>query len=135
MSFKKIEISDLDKYKGDPFEGYLWYSDQQKPKTFNDTTEDLSLLLTDLPFVVEGRIFYPTQKRSLHIQNMDGEYLIGRVELNDSSHDATWPAHRMESGITKLKIKIGSALLPDPLNPPFKVNTPSWRAFVGFETK
>lgn len=135
MTYKRIELQALTAFKTQPFEGYLWYSDQQMPKVFENDTADLTGLLTALPFVVEGMLYYPAQNRSLHIQNLDGQYIIGEVTHKQAMTEVKvveWPAHRM-GAVSKLKMVQGWAEQPHELLPGFTVKVPTFKAFVGFK--
>ena len=44
-------------------EGYLWWSDQQKPKIYDGNTLDICLDETKNPFVVEGQLYDKEEKK------------------------------------------------------------------------
>ena len=59
--------------KNAKYEGYLWQSDQSKPRIIGEG-EALSLTLTDgeNPFVVEGLLWNPEENTSIQIRYVDG---------------------------------------------------------------
>ena len=65
-------------------EGYLWWSDQQEPKVYQDEQIDIILDETKNPFVVEGQLYDKEEKKSYGIKYVDGQYLINIYEVEDS---------------------------------------------------
>ena len=65
-------------------EGYLWWSDQQKPKVYQDELIDICLDETKNPFVVEGQLYDEENKESYSIKYVDGHYLINKYKLDES---------------------------------------------------
>ena len=57
-------------------EGYLWWSDQQEPKVYQDGQIDIILDETKNPFVVEGQLYDKEEDKSYSIKYIDGQYLI-----------------------------------------------------------
>ena len=57
-------------------EGYLWWSDQQTPKVYQDDALDICLDETKNPFVVEGQLYDRECRQSYSIKYVDGQYLI-----------------------------------------------------------
>lgn len=58
------------------YEGYLWYSDQNKPRILNDepfNTNSLNELVN--PFVVEGQLWCKEKRESVSIKYIDGKYV------------------------------------------------------------
>lgn len=47
------------------YQGYLWYSDEQIPKVFDNEEVELELDDTANPFIVEGQL-YEYDRRPLH---------------------------------------------------------------------
>ena len=64
-------------------EGYLWWSDQQKPKIYDGNTLDICLDETKNPFVVEGQLYDKETKESYSIKYVDGLYLINIYKVTD----------------------------------------------------
>lgn len=65
-------------------EGYLWWSDQQKPKVYQDELIDICLDEAENPFVVEGLLYDERNKESYSIKYVDGQYLINKYKVVDS---------------------------------------------------
>lgn len=61
-------------------QGYLWYSDQSKPKVYIDEDVDLDLDEKSNPFIVEGQLYSPDTQESVSIKYEDGEYRVYRYE-------------------------------------------------------
>ena len=66
-------------------EGYLWWSDQQKPKVYQDASIDICLDEVQNPFVVEGQLYDEENKESYSIKYVDGQYLINKYKVDDSA--------------------------------------------------
>lgn len=65
-------------------EGYLWWSDQQKPKVYQDESIDICLYEAKNPFVVEGQLYDEENKESYSIKYVDGQYLINKYKVDES---------------------------------------------------
>lgn len=61
-------------------QGYLWYSDQSKPKVYIDEDVDLNLEEKSNPFIVEGQLYSPDTQESVSIKYEDGKYRVYRYE-------------------------------------------------------
>jgi CRISPR type III-associated protein (TIGR04423 family) len=133
---KKIDINDINfdlKY-----EGYYWYSNQQKPElVLNQTiTKDI---FTILPFVVEGNLYSKEKGISINIKNIDGEYKVFQADVKDLSDEQItrneYLAHDL-AGIDKIKmIHFWEESKEDALLENMKTLIPAWQAFVGFINK
>lgn len=64
-------------------EGYLWWSDQQEPKVYQEELTDVCLEATQNPFVVEGQLYDKEEKKSYSIKHVDGQYLIYKYKVKD----------------------------------------------------
>ena len=64
-------------------EGYLWWSDQQEPKVYQDEAIDICLDETKNPFVVEGQLYDKEEKKSYSIKYVDGQYLINKYKVEE----------------------------------------------------
>ena len=66
-------------------EGYLWWSDQQKPRVYQDELIDICLDEAKNPFVIEGQLYDEENEESYSIKYVDGQYLINiyKVEERD----------------------------------------------------
>lgn len=65
-------------------DGYLWWSDQQEPEVYQDEKIDKCLDENKNPFVVEGLLYDKEGKKSYSIKYIDGRYIIGEFDVNDS---------------------------------------------------
>ena len=64
--------------------GYLWWSDQPKPKVYQDESIDICLYEAKNPFVVEGQLYDEENKESYSIKYVDGKYHINKYKVNES---------------------------------------------------
>ena len=64
--------------------GYLWWSDQQKPKVYQDESIDICLYEAKNPFVVEGQLYDEENKESYSVKYVDGLYLINKYKVDES---------------------------------------------------
>lgn len=76
-------------------EGYLWWSDQQEPKVYQDEPIDVCLEANQNPFVVEGQLYDKEEKTSYSIKYVDGHYFIKEYKVEDS--DLTNPDYEIKS--------------------------------------
>ena len=65
-------------------EGYLWWSDQQTPKVYQNELMDICLDETKNPFIVEGQLYDEENKESYSIKYVDGQYLVNKFEVDES---------------------------------------------------
>jgi len=124
------------------YEGYLWWSDQQKPDVY-DNQPIVSQLDKPIwpesvtnPFIIEGNLWDNDNKISYLIRFIDGQYLVYKFELKGISKDQItkhkYLPNRMP-GIDKLKFKEVWEEQPDEFCNGFNVLKPAFIAFVGFE--
>ncbi len=73
----------MEPIKIDKCEGYLWWSDQQAPKVYQDEVLDICLDETNNPFVVEGLLYDKEEKKSYNIKYVDGKYHIYIYKVED----------------------------------------------------
>ena len=62
--------------KIDRCEGYLWMSNQEKPKVYQAKPLEVNLDEQSNPFIVEGQLYDLEKKESYSIKYVDGRYLI-----------------------------------------------------------
>jgi len=137
--YQQISVEEMKALSSLNFEGYLWYSHEKNPKLYPDETQDFNSILSQLPFVIEGKVYCAEEEISLQIQWLDGSYRIGKINMKLAKAEAeknnlllekvTLPAHRMQS--YQLKMCHAYENQEDPLNPGFTNWIPTWRAFVG----
>ena len=75
--------------------GYLWWSNQQKPKVYQDELIDICLDEAKNPFVVEGQLYDEENKESYSVKYVDGLYLINKYKVDES--DFTNPDNQIKS--------------------------------------
>ena len=116
------------------FEGYYWYSNEQKPRVILSPSIIQYDWFTDLPFVVEANFYSPKAQLSIQVKNMDGEYAVAKMDLSqlhEIEHDkVTYIGHDLES---KSYVMI-EAWIPqaDELLEGMESLIPAWSAFAGF---
>jgi CRISPR type III-associated protein (TIGR04423 family) len=114
------------------FEGYYWYSDERKPKVIDSEKIDKSIF-SDLPFVVEANFYSKSEKISIQVKNIDGQYHIAEIHLESIEGATEYIAHDL-GGINKFKMVEAWKEKDDEDNllEGMKVLVPSWTAFAGF---
>lgn len=117
------------------FDGYLWFSDQQKPTMLMNQRLNMALF-KKLPFIIEGNLWSKERQLSVNIRNFDGQYLITSFDLSNSSEDIlleekNYIAHDLE-GVTKFQVIEAWEEKEDEALAGMKTLVPSWTAFKGF---
>ena len=130
---KKIDIEQIP-FKLE-FEGYYWYSNASEPEVLDNKPIPKEIFEKQLPFIVEGNFYNELTGISINIKNIDGEYLITQVNLNDliqkNLTERTYLAHRL--GDTKIKlVHYWEESAPDELLADMTTLIPVWMAFKGF---
>ena len=98
---EKIKINEI-KTNGKLYEGYLWQSDSNKPKVYDNQKLDIKLEENVNPFIVEGQLYNREEHVSYSIKYIDGEYLVYlHEEVYDDTTDSniehkTYLPNRME---------------------------------------
>lgn len=122
-----------DRIPAGDYEGYLWYSDAQKPKVFprdGAFTDDLES--ETIPFVVEGWLYDQANDTSYAIRYLDGKYIRVKYDLFAAEQDAiTYQAHDLQPE-THFRVKEYWSPEPDPNCASMKVFRHAWTAFAGF---
>ena len=127
--------------------GYYWMSDRTDSDVIGDREyhqtekmpDELKKCLSDPqinPFVIEAQLYNPTEKLSIGIKYVDGEYIISRCEApkdipSDSVTLKRYVANRM--GKHRLLFRQYWEEKPDELCEGMDVLQPAAMAFVGFE--
>lgn len=67
------------------YEGYLWYSDENKPEVFlgDKMVEKIELDDCSNPFVVEGNLWNAETHESIMIRYIDGRYFVRHTVVAD----------------------------------------------------
>ena len=132
----KIEIKDID--FGLCYEGYLWMSNENKPRVFSPAAAiDRTLLETQNPFVVEGYLYNKEQGVSISIKSLDGELCIHRFDVQESDFSScevmqvAYHSHRMDG--KRLHFLRYWTAKPDEACLGMEVLTVEKMVFVGFK--
>lgn len=126
--------------KNAKYEGYLWQSNQNKPKMIEER-ESLSLTLTDgeNPFVVEGLLWNPEENTSIQIRCVDGKYFVTTYKVKPEDlagsitmASVTYLPHRLP-GVKALKFLRQWEEVKDELCENMPTLQLKANIFVGFE--
>ena len=63
-------------------QGYLWYSDQTEPETYNNKPVELILDEKRNHFIIEGQLYSDEEKKSISIKFIDGNYIVKTYDFN-----------------------------------------------------
>lgn len=63
------------------YQGYLWYSSDEKPKIYKNEELELELAEGSNPFVIEGQLC--DNKISISIRFVDNKYVVKKVALSE----------------------------------------------------
>lgn len=134
MDVKKIKISDIP--TSGNYQGYLWYSDQQKPLVL--IKESLPMLPDNNsnPFVIEGYLYNESDNLSYSIKYLDGEYLV-YVYLNndeDTYTNKSFITNRIDDS-KRINFRQYWSSVKDEYCEGIDVLKPYAFVFVGFNTK
>lgn len=127
------------------YQGYLWYSDEQTPKVFDNEEVELELDDTVNPFVVEGQLYDMNEDRSISIRFIDGKYIIntysGKMgQFNDVSGEK-FTEGNIEQYAPSSRLNLGDKVLyfsriwteaEDMINDNWKTLCPLGLVFKGF---
>lgn len=75
-----MQITDIDKTQ--KYEGYLWYSNQEKPVVFEDK-ELGEFIKTDGSFIVEGHLYDIANRKSYSIKYAGDEQIVNCYEVGE----------------------------------------------------
>ncbi|MBC6995247.1 TIGR04423 family type III CRISPR-associated protein [Neolewinella lacunae] len=118
---------------GNQYEGYLWYSDKDKPAVFQpgkDFTDDFSP--TTIPFIVEGWLYDRENQKSYAIRYLDGQYLRTEYDLAATEEaPIEYQAHDLQP-ITHFKVVEHWSPEEDENCAEMEVLRHAWTAFAGF---
>lgn len=86
----KTKMKKIDNISAGIYKGYLWKSDEQKPKVYNNESLDTLLLNNcENPFIIEGQLYDEKSQKSYSIRYIDGEYWAYEYDLNELKMDFT----------------------------------------------
>ncbi len=128
-------------------QGYLWYSDQTEPETYNNEPVELLLDEKDNPFIIEGQLYSDEEKKSISIKFIDGEYVVKTYDLSAHRFVSPDSAVMTEGGeeqyIANSRLNLSQPLnfirvwktVKDNINDNWKTLRPTGLVFKGFGTK
>jgi len=127
---KLSEIPDL------KFTGYIWYSNNAKPKILENEKANFSNFDKN-QFIIEANLFAENENISINIKHIDGKYYISIIELNNIPENAeiiekVYLANPTVSKTEKLIFKQCWQEFVDENCENMKVLKPTWTAFTGF---
>lgn len=119
------------------YEGYIWYSDEDKPEIIPNSKINFEPgCFSDLPFIIEGNLYHYESDLSLQIKYIDGEYHIIKFNLKEARNAYPENAevkYAGKKGRNYLMLeaweehKLGDESLEG-----MAFLRPSWAAFIGF---
>lgn len=117
-------------------QGYVWWSDREEPKTYNNEAVNLSLDESGNPFIVEGQLFDVDKKESYSIRYVDGKYYVKTTLVADADYQSpneikTYFPNRMDN--LKLKFLRYWQPVKDENCLDMEVLTLTKNVFIGFE--
>lgn len=68
-------------------EGYIWWSNQERPKVYQDESIEIPFDEHINPFVVEGLLFDRVEMKSYSIKFVDGQYMIKLFDVKGEMLD------------------------------------------------
>ena len=127
----------IDNIPAGRYQGYIWYSDQQKPQVLNDVPFDGLELTAGNPFIIEGQLLDTEERLSYSIHFVDGAYLAYRYNLDDLPKDSPVLTYVASFADAPGALKFISVWREeaDPLCEGMQVLTPAENVFAGFENR
>jgi len=136
--------------QGEKYTGYLWYSNEQKPRIYRnkELEQGIDLETPGIPFIIEG--YLRSEKDSYSIKMTDGAYHIqhyhlsdypfmkdkdGTVQTSDTCSVTAYLPNRFDKDIEKLLFARFWKKTPDNLCNGMDVLVPQDEIFIGFKLK
>lgn len=128
-------------------QGYLWYSDQTEPETYNNKPVELILDEKRNPFIIEGQLYSEEEKKSISIKFIDGKYIVKTYDFNARRFIAPDSAVMTEGGVEQYiansRLNLSQPLnfirvwrtVKDNINDNWETLRPTGLVFKGFGTK
>lgn len=128
-------------------QGYLWYSDQTEPETYNNKPVELILDEKRNPFIIEGQLYSDEEKKSISIKFIDGNYIVKTYDFNArrfiAPDSAVMTEGRVEQYIANSRLELSQPLNfirawkteEDKINDNWETLRPTGLVFKGFGTK
>jgi CRISPR type III-associated protein (TIGR04423 family) len=132
MEKNNIKLSEIDLNQN--YQGYLWWSNQPKPKVYN--MEPLpGWRESKNPFIIEGQLYDDSNKKSYSIRFTDGEYVVLCFDLNSLTGleyiKKEYLSNRLD-GVNKIYFEEFWKTINDDLCEGMDVLQPAETVFVGF---
>ena len=116
------------------YTGYLWYSNEKKPKVYQNEEFELDLDKIENPFVIEGQLYDEGRRLSYSIKFVDGKYIVKEYKLDELKDvcytEQTYQGNRMDG--TTLCFYQYWREEPDGFCEGMNVLQPNELVFVGF---
>ncbi|GAA4829466.1 TIGR04423 family type III CRISPR-associated protein [Algivirga pacifica] len=66
------------------YEGYLWYSNSRQAEVIESNEPKMPAFPEErsIPFIIEGMLYERSSKRSIHIKNLNGKYVITQFDFD-----------------------------------------------------
>ena len=138
MENYQINISQIPVHHN--YEGYIWWSDSQKPTIYN-IGESLTNwpMNTDNPFIADGNLYDKVNQLSYSIKFADGNYIVMRFDLNELKNTEyilkSYLPNRFPDEIKKLCFKEFWKAELDEFCNDMQVLKPAETVFIGFNCK
>jgi CRISPR type III-associated protein (TIGR04423 family) len=126
-----MELKDIPNYA---YEGYIWFSDQPKPKVLRNDRFEFENIGQN-PFIIEALLWAEKEKVAVHISHTH-RYLIHIYDLktleNIDNKEISYLAHKID-GVKKLKFRQIWQSEEDSLCEGMDVLEMKAQVFIGFE--
>lgn len=120
------------------YDGYLWWSNADKPLVYKNESLPVWPEEGSNPFIIEGQLFDKQTRKSFSIRFIDGSYCIHCADLNEFKSieyiEKEYLPNRME-GISKLCFREYWRPEEDDLCEGMEVLKPAELIFVGFKNR
>ena len=135
MSNYKIDIKEIPVHAG--YEGYIWWSNAEKPDVYRQDKELYLPSGVSNPFIAEGYIIDKKTSTSYFISMQDGIYHVFRYNLKELEQYESTHRHWLASFNEADRICFREFWIPeeDPFCNGFEVLKPAMNVFVGFNCK
>ena len=128
-------------------QGYLWYSDQTEPETYNNKPVELILDEKRNHFIIEGQLDSDEEKKSISIKFIDGNYIVKTYDFNArrfiAPDSAVMTEGQVEQYFANSRLELSQPLnfirvwktVEDKINDNWETLRPTGLVFKGFGTK
>ena len=128
-----MNIQDIN--KDIKYQGYIWMSNEKRPKVYNNEPLDFDINDTSNPFIIEGLLFDKNGKKSYSIRNIDGHHIVSMYDLKDEEliHNNTKYVAKRIDGHKTLYFHQRWIEKEDELCEGMRTKIPAELIFIGFE--